>query len=104
MNLNQSINGISPEKLNMLNEIIKQSETVSSDNMIPFFMKAAANANAKGISFSDRETELIINALKTNMTPEQINRLNTVRQLAKMIHANETPGNHTVSNNSFTKK
>lgn len=104
MNLNQSINGISPEKLNMLNEIIKQSETVSADNMIPFFMKAAENANAKGISFSDRETELIINALKTNMTPEQINRLNTVRQLAKMIHTNGTPNNHTVSNNSFAKK
>lgn len=78
----------------MLNEIIKQSETVSADNMIPFFMNAAANANAKGISFSDTETELIIRALKTNMTPEQINRLETVRHLAKMIQANGIPGNN----------
>lgn len=91
MNLNQPINGISPEKLKILSEIIKQSENVSGENMIPFFLNAAANANAKGISFSDDETELIINALKTNMTQEQINRLETVRRLAKMIQANGTP-------------
>ena len=88
MNLNQSINGISAEKLNMLNDIIRQSEQVSSDNMIPVFLNASATANAKGIHFSDAETELIINALKTNMTPEQINRLEHVRRLAKMIQAN----------------
>lgn len=100
MNLNQSINGISAEKLNMLTDIIKQSENVSGENMIPFFLNAAANANAKGISFSDRETELIINALKTNMTPEQISRLETVRHLAKMIQADNISSNKSSANKS----
>lgn len=104
MNLNQSINGISAEKLNMLTEIIKKSENVSGDNMIPFFLNAAADANAKGISFSDSETDLIINALKTNMTPEQISRLETVRRLAKMIHMNSSSNNNASSNSSSGKK
>ncbi len=104
MNLNQSINGIPAEKLNMLTDIIKQSENVSSDNMIPFFMNAAANANAKGINFSDKETELIINALKTNMTPEQISRLETVRRLAKIIQANNISDNKSSGNKTSGKK
>ena len=48
-----NISGISPEKLNLLSEIIRQSENVSSENLIPFFLNAAATANAKGINFSD---------------------------------------------------
>lgn len=83
-----NISGISPDKLNLLSEIIKQSENVSSDNLIPFFLNAAATANAKGINFSDSETEIIINALKTNMTNEQISKLDTVRKLAKIISSN----------------
>ncbi len=80
-----NINNISPEKLNFISDIIKQSETVPKDNMIMFFLNAAATANAKGINFTDSETELIINSLKTNMTKEQINKLETVRNLAKAI-------------------
>ena len=83
-----NINGISPEKMNLLTEIIKQSESVSSENLIPFFLNAAATANSKGINFSDTETDVIINALKTNMTIEQKNKLDTVRKLSTMIMAN----------------
>jgi hypothetical protein len=83
-----NISGISPEKLNLLSEIIRQSENISSENLIPFFLNAAATANAKGINFSDAETDVIINALKTNMTKEQISKLDTVRKLAKIISSN----------------
>lgn len=80
-----NINNISPEKLNFISDIIKQSESISKDNMITFFINAAANANAKGINFTDAETELIINSLKANMTKEQITKLETIRNLAKAI-------------------
>ena len=80
-----NINNISPEKLNFISDVIKQSETVYKDNMITFFINAAANANAKGINFTDAETELIINSLKANMTKEQITKLETIRNLAKAI-------------------
>lgn len=80
-----NFNNISPEKLNFISDIIKQSENVPQDNMITFFINAAATANAKGINFTDAETELIINSLKANMTKEQINKLETIRNLAKAI-------------------
>ncbi len=80
-----NINGISPDKLNLISDIIRQSENISPDNLIPFFLNAAAMANSKGINFSDQETDIIINALKTNMTKEQITKLETVRKLAGLI-------------------
>lgn len=80
-----NINNISPEKLNFISNIIKQSENIPKDNLISFFLNAAATANAKGIQFSDAETELIINSLKANMTKEQITKLETVRNLAKAM-------------------
>ena len=85
-----NINGISPDKLNILTEIIAQSENISSDNLVPFFLNAAATANSRGINFSDEETDIIINALKTNMTKEQINKLDTVRKLSKMIMSSQS--------------
>lgn len=83
--MSNNFNNISPEKLNFISDIIKQSENVPQDNMITFFINAAATANAKGINFTDAETELIINSLKANMTKEQINKLETIRNLAKAI-------------------
>lgn len=85
-----NINGISPDKLNILTEIIAQSENISSDNLVPFFLNAAATANFRGINFSDEETDIIINALKTNMTKKQINKLDTVRKLSKMIMSSQS--------------
>lgn len=85
LNMSNNFNNISPEKLNFISDIIKQSENVPQDNMITFFINAAATANAKGINFTDAETELIINSLKANMTKEQINKLETIRNLAKAI-------------------
>lgn len=85
-----NINGISPDKLNILTEIIAQSENISYDNLVPFFLNAAATANSRGINFSDEETDIIINALKTNMTKKQINKLDTVRKLSKMIMSSQS--------------
>lgn len=86
----KSLKGVSPEKVNLISNIIKQSETVSSENLIPFFLNAASTANQRGITFSDEETDLIINCLKTNMTPEQITKIDTVRKLANIISAGKT--------------
>lgn len=79
------LNGISPEKLNMLTSILSQAESVKSDSLIPFFLKSASEANKKGISFSDSETDLILNVLKTKMSKQDIQKIDTIRKLSQMI-------------------
>ena len=81
-----NFNNISKEKMDLLNKIIKESENVSSENLIPFFMNAANEAKQKGITFSDKETAEIINSLKKNMSPAEISRLENIIRLAKIIN------------------
>lgn len=79
------LRNIPPEKLNILTTIISNSEGLNSNELIPFFLNQTAAASSKGINFSDSETELIIDVLKTNMTPEQIKRIELVKKLSFMI-------------------
>ena len=79
------LNNISPEKLNILTNIISGAKGLSNEAIIPFFLKQTNEASSKGIIFSDSETELIIDVLKTNMTPEQIKRIDMVKKMAVML-------------------
>lgn len=82
-------NNIPQDKINALKNIVKESENIPSDNLIPFLLNAAGEANKKGITFSDAETELIINTLKLNMSPMERNKLDNIMRLAKIIHGNQ---------------
>lgn len=76
-------NNISPEKLNILSKIISESRNVSNEEMIPFLLNAAAAASEKGITFSDEETMQIINSMKSNMSNEQIAKIDNIIKLTK---------------------
>lgn len=80
------LKNISPDKLNILTNIIEKSNGKSNTELIPFFLEQTARANSMGYSFSDEETELIIDVLKTNMTAEQIKRIDIIKKMSKMIY------------------
>lgn len=79
-------NNISNEKMDLLNKIMKESENVSSENIIPFFMSATNEVKQRGITFNDEETNEIINSLKKNMSPAEVSRLENIIRLAKIIN------------------
>lgn len=85
LNNPNSFHDIDPKKMQLINNIMQQSKSLSAEQRIPFFLSAAANAQSNGIRFSERETDLILNALKTNMTPAQANQIDTVRRLSAML-------------------
>lgn len=85
-----SLSGISAEKLNLLTEILSQSESLNANALIPFFLSAASNAGKKGISFSDDETDTILNVLKINMSPAEIQKIETIRKMSHMISKKQT--------------
>lgn len=89
-NNNLNFNGISPEKIKIINDIIEKSQNMSQDNLIPYFLNASATASANGITFTDAETDIIVNSLKTNMTPAQANKIDTVRRLSKILATNNS--------------
>lgn len=84
---NPMLKNIDPIKLSILNEFASEAERKNPNELLPFFMASMQNANTKGISFNDSETELILNVLKKRMSSQDIKKIETIRNLSKIIAA-----------------
>lgn len=92
MNENQWMNhpdlqNIPPEKLILLTELMNQSAQKKPEELIPFFLAATSKAESMGNSFTDSETNIILEVLKQNMTPKQQSQIEMIRRLSNMIYA-----------------
>jgi hypothetical protein len=81
------LNNINPAKLSMLNAFVKEAEHKTPNELLPFFMASMKKADSNGISFDDSETDMILNVLKTRMSASDIKKIDTIRNLSKMIAA-----------------
>lgn len=79
------LEGISPEKLKILTEIVENADGKSAKELMTYFIQSTNAAAKEGIYFNNDETELIVNVLKQGMTDEEIKRIETLRRLANMM-------------------
>ncbi|MBQ1192971.1 MAG: hypothetical protein IIX45_02490 [Lachnospiraceae bacterium] len=84
---NPNLKNIDPLKLKILNEFASEAQRKGPNELLPFFMASMQRANSNGISFNDSETELILNVLKTRMSSQDIKKIETIRNLSKIIAA-----------------
>ena len=84
------LNGISNEKLEILTKIIEGAKGMEPKQMLTYFIQQANMAGQKGINFSNAETDLILNVLKENMSPEEIKRIDMIRQIVNSISKKRT--------------
>ncbi len=82
---NPEIKKIDPQKLALLEEFLKQSDSKNKDELIPFFIAASSKASSMGYAFSNDETDLILSILKKDMTETDKARVETIRRLAKLM-------------------
>ncbi len=82
---NPALQGISPEKLELLVTLVTKAETLKQNELMPFFLSITKEANNKGVSFNDAETEVILNVLKKKMSPADIKKIDMIRNLTNMI-------------------
>ena len=74
------LNGISNEKLEILTKIIEGAKGMEPKQMLTYFIQQANMA----------ETDLILNVLKENMSPEEIKRIDMIRQIVNSISKKRT--------------
>ncbi|MDW2796960.1 hypothetical protein RZO55_05120 [Clostridium boliviensis] len=77
------LKNMNPQKLSMLTEFAKRAESVPKDQLFQTLMSVSAEANQKGIQFSDEETDLLISIISANMNPSDRQRVETIRMLSK---------------------
>ena len=73
-------------KLDMLQNLAQQGSTKGINDMLPFLMGAAAQGKKGGLKFNANEISTIIEVLKMGKSPEEIQRLDRIVNLMKMIH------------------
>ena len=79
------LNGISNEKLEVLTQIIEGAKGMEPKQMFTYFIRQSNMAGKKGINFTNAETDLILNVLKENMSPEEIKRIDMVKQIVNSL-------------------
>lgn len=82
---NPALANIEPIKLQLLTEMVEQAETKNKDELLPFFLAINSKAASKGINFNDAETDIILNVLKAKMSPQDIKKIETIRNITNMI-------------------
>ena len=79
---NPALKNIDKDKLNTLLKLTNQAESKSKDELLPFFLTAFSGNN--GIDFDDEETNLILEVLKTKMSPKEIKKIDTIKNLSRI--------------------
>lgn len=76
---------IDAKKRSLIENLVSQAATKTPEEILPFFLAVNAKANELGISFTDRETALILDALKPQMSSGDIQKIDMIKSLAQML-------------------
>ena len=79
----ERLKDIPKEKLDFLQSIFFESQNLSDKERLPFFLSLASKSRNKNISFSEEETSRIMEILKENSTPADIEKMNRFMAMAK---------------------
>ncbi|MDY4692552.1 MAG: hypothetical protein SO401_03145 [Blautia sp.] len=82
---NPKLAGIDQSKLDMLQSLAQQGSTKNASDLLPFLMGAAARGKKGGLKFSPEEISTIIEVIKMGKSPEEVQKLDKVISLMKMI-------------------
>lgn len=80
-----SLKNIDPAKLQMLTALAEQGKGRSQKELLPFLMAAASQSRTNHSTFSNEETELILNVLKQGRSPEEIARIDQMTGLMRQM-------------------
>lgn len=80
---NDSLKDISSEKLHFLLDFATKNRSKNPKEMIPLFLAATSSAKKNHVSFSNAETELILEIMKSNMTEEEKKKLELIVSMMK---------------------
>ena len=80
-NNNPLLKNMSPEKRQFLMNFASSKKPDKINEMMPFLLGTMNMAKEKNIQFSDRETGLLVEILKQNMTPEEAEKADKIIKL-----------------------
>ncbi len=80
---NSALGGLSPEKMEFLMNFAGSQKPNDMKDMAPFLLRTMGAAQKNNIQFSSTESDLLIQILKQNMSPEEAAKADKMVQLMK---------------------
>ena len=85
---NPVFNNLSPEKLAFLMNFANAQKPTQMQEMMPFLMSSMKQAKKENIQFTSSESDLLIEILKKNLSPEEAHKVDMMMRIMK----NHSPG------------
>ncbi len=79
------IRTMNPEKIQFLSELTGQIRKTPKNQMMNRFLSMTLEAQKRGVSFSDQETELLAEILIDYMDPADRGKIDLLRMLSRKI-------------------
>lgn len=83
--LDPRVKAMQPEKIKFLTDLTEQITKTPQTQILPRFLTLTMEANKRGISFSDQETDLLVKILTQDMAPQDRGKLDTLRTLSEKL-------------------
>lgn len=80
-----SLHNIDKTKIEFLLMLLNQSGNLKQKDMMPFMLAITSKAKNKNISFTQDEITAIVNVVKKQSTPAELDRINKMLQLTKLM-------------------
>lgn len=74
---------IDKSKLEFLQALVFESQSMNKEQMMPFLMAVAKRGQDRHITFSNEEIDTIIDTIKKYSTPEELDRINKMLKMRK---------------------
>ncbi len=80
------------DKAAFLAQLLAEGKSKNQSEMLPFLLGLTNRVNQSGLSFSDDETNFIINQLTANFSPKERQKVEMLRRLSKMLSSKNMSG------------
>lgn len=78
-----AVANIDKAKLEFLQALVFESQTLSKEQMLPFLMSVAKKGSDNHITFSDEEVDTIVNVIRNYSTPEELSKIDKLLKLRR---------------------
>ena len=83
---NPAFKNLSPEKLAFLMNFANAKKPTQMQEMMPFLMASMNQAKKENIQFTPSESDLLIEILKKNLSPEEAHKVDMMMRIMKKPH------------------
>lgn len=78
---NPALSSLSPEKRNFLMNFANAKKPVKMQEMMPFLLSSMNQAKKENIQFTASESDLLIELLKQNLSPEESHKVDMMMRI-----------------------